>query len=298
LAPYVDGWKDEAEGCVAQACNLPLSARQATVESSSKRKQEASKLRARGQVTAESWWVRQCSTSCCYLDLMECIEDARDEWGVCMAGAVASCFFSGPLCGGAALACMAKLAYDDAKCHARDGCPDGGSCHEGDTCCPDSFDQMCNGRCCHVPPGGNLSDVCCMGQAGLTCCTNGASCCNGLCLGDAAGPWTPCGNTCCDPDHQCCSGQCRPKDQGTWTECPMPSWPDRCCDGSEVCCNGSCREIAAGPWIECGDSCCDPDHQCCNGNCYSNVRGPWTTCGDHCCERGTHCDEDTQCSIN
>lgn len=298
LAPIVEGWKAGAEACVAEACNFPASARPAPRQLSAKRERKASTARPNDQITAEAWWQRKCDKPCCYADVVEQSEDARDEWGVCMASAVASCFFSGPLCGGAALVCMAKLAYDTARWEARFGCVNGGSCQEGDVCCDDSFDQMCNGRCCHVSPGQQLSDVCCKGPSGgLTCCTNGASCCNGYCLGDAGGPWTPCGSGCCDPDHECCLGHCHPKDQGTWTECPMPSWTDRCCDGSEVCCNGSCREIAAGPWIECGDSCCNPEHECCNGNCYSIVGSPWTVCGDHCCERGTRCDDENHCTI-
>ena len=296
LAPIVEAWAPEAETCVAQACGLPLAASRTTHPPTRGGRTHAV-ARAGDEVTAQSWWTRNCQKPCCYLDYAECKEEARDDWGKCMLGAAAGCVFSGPICLGAMLGCMSILAYDDAACQEIKGCPDGGSCREGDICCRDSFDQLCNGRCCHVPPGGRLSDVCCNGPAGLTCCTNGASCCNGHCLGDQAGPWAPCGTTCCDPNHTCCSGQCRAKTQGPWTECPIPSWPDRCCDGTDVCCNGSCRATADGPWTMCGDTCCDPNHECCNGDCRSNVRGPWTPCGDHCCERGTYCDANNECHL-
>jgi hypothetical protein len=177
LTPYVESWKAGAKACVADACGFDTPARQARRESADAHEGAATTAQADNQITAEAWWVRQCSSPCCYLDLVACDEDERDEWAICMAAAVASCFAAGPFCAGAALACMAKLAYDDAKCHARYGCLDDTKCYAGDICCAQA---LCNGKCCSSNQVCNEGSCKCKFlQCEDICCHQGAVGCDG-----------------------------------------------------------------------------------------------------------------------
>jgi hypothetical protein len=302
LTPLVAATLPEAEECVALTCGLPLPPAGDAVARSVPSEQHRATVQAVGEVGAEAWWERKCQTAtCCYLDHRECAEDARDEWLICMAGAMAGCVIGGPLCAAAALACMGKLAHDVSRCDARHGCLNGGTCHPGDICCPDSMDILCNGQCCHKSPGLKDADVCCNGQ----CCARGRTCCNGECRETGSGPWTACGDTCCRGDQECCNGQCRAREQGPWTACgatccrggeecckgqcrPVGSVPcgDKCCWGDEVCCNGVCREKGSTP---CGETCCAENQNCCNGACYLKEWGEYSPCGDTCCPEGDIC---------